>query len=110
MALMIRGAGTLASMSAWGALNLVSKHCKDKETDFLPALKLKCPPCGWMKFHRKFLSIKLMLSMSFLQQTAVFVVGTIMGQPKMTTSLAAQCLTCYEAPVLAAIIWHVWSK
>lgn len=98
----LKACGTMASMCCWGGLSVLSKFCDARELQpgMLEIMFAKC--------KSKFLSVKLMVSVSFVQQSAVFVLGQILRYPTLTTILAGECLKCIFAFFLAHLMWRAW--
>lgn len=117
----IQGAGIIASMASWGSLGILSKNVVSRgfgtSQDGVEKFDIissgdqgdlgKVSILGFT-YDLKFLSIKLVVSVSFVQQSAVRCIGRVLGFPRMTHMLMAQCVTCYEAVLLAWIIKTAW--
>jgi len=98
----LKACGTMASMCCWGGLSVLSKFCDKSELeDGMVGVMLA-------KRKSKFFSVKLMVSVSFVQQSVVFVLGQILRYPTLTTILAGECLKCIFALYLAYLMWHAW--
>jgi len=125
----IQGAGVIASMSTWGSLSIlshsiVSDGCADIDGEHMEVFSVKTSTgkekdsklviylfgLKSLAYNKKFLSIKIMVSLCFLQKMGIRAIASFVGYPKMTHYLIAEVILIYEVVMLSVFMKDAWPE
>lgn len=123
----IQGAGVVASMSTWGSISVLSRFTfstgfQDCNGHRIEVFGIRTDPnvkehpdtitrlfgMRSLRYNKKFLSVKIMVSLCFLQKMGLRAVASFFGYPTMTHYLIAEVLLVYEAVLLAVFTHLTW--